>query len=57
MPVFSGGKDKSPSRDEPFTGDGRSENTARLPIKGEVIVRTKDGSALLKQTDALFDNE
>lgn len=57
MPIFSGGKDKSPNRDEPFTGDGKNSNDARLPIKGEVIVRRGDGSALLKQTDDLFDNK
>lgn len=57
MPIFSGGKDKSPNRDQPFTGDGRSENTARLPLKGEVVVRTAKGSALLKQTADLFDGK
>lgn len=55
MPVYSGGKDDSPNRDQPFTGDGGKEtNDNRLPAKGEITVRTKDGSAQLKQTNDLF---
>lgn len=57
MPIFSGGKDDSPDRDQPFTGDGKGFNTARLPDKGEVIVRGADGSAKLKQTEDLFKKE
>lgn len=54
MPTYSGGKDESPNRDEPFTGDGKGTNTDRLPAAGEITVRTAKGSALLKQTGALF---
>lgn len=54
MPIFSGGKDESPNRNQPFTGDGRSISNDRLPAKGEITVRTKDGSAQLKQTNDLF---
>jgi hypothetical protein len=55
MPIYSGGKDDSKDRDQPFTGDGGKETADnRLPAKGEIIVRTKDGSAQLKQTSDLF---
>jgi hypothetical protein len=54
MPIFSGGKDESPDRDQPFTGDGKGSNTDRKPDKGEVIVRGAEGSALLKSTNDLF---
>jgi hypothetical protein len=54
MPTYSGGKDESPNRDEPFTGDGNNENTDRKPDKREITVRTKGGSALLKSTNDLF---
>lgn len=57
MPVYSGGKDNSPDRDEQYTGDGKSTNTDQLPDKKEIIVRTDGGSALLKQTNALFDGK
>lgn len=56
MPRYSDLNDESQDRDQPFTGDGRkgvSEN--RLPAKGEIVVRTEGGSALLKQTADMFD--
>lgn len=57
MPTYSGGDDESENRDQPFTGDGKGTTTDRLPAKGEIIVRTKGGSAQLKQTNALFDGK
>lgn len=58
MPTYSGGKDESENRDQPFTGDGGNHtNDNRLPAKGEIIVRTKGGSAQLKQTNKLFGND
>jgi hypothetical protein len=54
MPIFSGGKDESPNRDQPFTGDGKSISNDRLPAKGEITVRGGDGTAQLKQTNDLF---
>lgn len=58
MPTYSGGKDESPNRDEPFTGDGGTQtNDNRLPAKGEIVMRTEGGSALLKQTGDLFKSK
>ena len=58
MPTYSGGDDNSPNRDQPFTGDGGTEtNDNRLPAEGEIVMRTKGGSAQLKQTNALFMNK
>lgn len=58
MPTYSGGRDESPNRDQPFTGDGGTEtNDNRLPAKGEIVMRTSGGSAQLKQTNDLFEGK
>jgi hypothetical protein len=58
MGKYSGGKDDSENRDQPFTGDGGRETVDnRLPAKGEIVVRTSGGSAQLKQTHDLFDGK